>query len=345
MTSTGSAIVMNEFEVDAIIAAAGMMVHHFDYCSDSDASSDAGSDWLVPEEFSDDDDVDLQKELLHDQPTSMAALVAEGLAGSDGSSVVGDSTRVMHDDVFRGFIGMDTLRISLPPIQQEVMPELEADIIEEAIMIDEALKLRTAKALMRTYQHNPYHHPAVTCRTTSRVPDGTLSDDAYNHLPMCPCAVIALTSAHPKDISLLHKFLNDQKGIDTQQVAPIYPPLPPFSVSSVAYSPPPLPKSVPASPQRPMCCYFKQKGFCKMGATCWHAHEGDLYTPCHYGASCKAGHATLLQMQGPSHFPVAPWFAPAADALVAKSGITIRVGGSLFIPPHQTLHHHGSHRY
>lgn len=42
-----------------------------------------------------------------------------------------------------------------------------------------------------------------------------------------------------------------------------------------------------------MCCYFKQKGSCRMGENCWHGHHGDAHTPCHYGAKCKAGHAHL----------------------------------------------------
>lgn len=42
-----------------------------------------------------------------------------------------------------------------------------------------------------------------------------------------------------------------------------------------------------------MCCYFKQKGSCRMGENCWHGHHGDAQTPCHYGAKCKAGHAHL----------------------------------------------------
>lgn len=56
--------------------------------------------------------------------------------------------------------------------------------------------------------------------------------------------------------------------------------------------------SCPAPPllRKTMCCYFKQKGYCKKGAKCWHGHEGDLYTPCHYGTDCKAGHATLVVM-------------------------------------------------
>eukprot|EP00455_Lapot_gusevi_P010715 TRINITY_DN1485_c0_g1_i3.p1 TRINITY_DN1485_c0_g1~~TRINITY_DN1485_c0_g1_i3.p1 ORF type:complete len:235 (+),score=40.57 TRINITY_DN1485_c0_g1_i3:92-706(+) len=50
-----------------------------------------------------------------------------------------------------------------------------------------------------------------------------------------------------------------------------------------------LPFTIPAV----MCCYFKQRGTCKMGAGCWHGHVGLASTPCHYGSRCKAGHAHL----------------------------------------------------
>ena len=60
--------------------------------------------------------------------------------------------------------------------------------------------------------------------------------------------------------------------------------------AAVLPPPPPLPKR--------MCCYFKQHGWCKKGDDCWYGHVGDLYTPCHYGSSCKAGHATLTVMAG-----------------------------------------------
>jgi hypothetical protein len=43
-----------------------------------------------------------------------------------------------------------------------------------------------------------------------------------------------------------------------------------------------------------MCCYYKQRGTCKMGAGCWHGHFGLPSTPCHYGSRCKAGHAHLV---------------------------------------------------
>lgn len=53
------------------------------------------------------------------------------------------------------------------------------------------------------------------------------------------------------------------------------------------------PQKEPMSARQPVCCYFKQKGSCRMGVDCWYAHENNPHVPCHYGASCKAGHAAL----------------------------------------------------
>ncbi|CUF92483.1 Hypothetical protein, putative [Bodo saltans] len=346
-TSAESTVTVNEFEIDAVIAS-GMTVQYLDDCSESDASSDAGSDWLVPEEFSDDDgdDVDLQKGLLA-QTSITTALIT---MNEQEQSVVLLPGTPKNDDVFRGFIGMDTLRISMPPIQQEVMPELQAVIIEEVILSDEALKPRAAKTLMRTYQHNPYHHRAIACRTTARFFESFKTDASYDNLPMCPCALMALVSAKPQDIAQLHKSVVDHKRKTTPELQPVpqiqqKQSFPSFSVSSVPRSFP-LPADVSPAPsrqQRLMCCYFKQNGNCKMGAKCWHAHEGDLYTPCHYGTSCKAGHASLLQMQSP--FTAAPSFTLAADAMVAKTGITIRIGGpQVTAPPIQLNQSHNFRR-
>lgn len=55
------------------------------------------------------------------------------------------------------------------------------------------------------------------------------------------------------------------------------------------------PTAAPAKVAGVMCCYFKQKGHCKMGEDCWHGHEGSDDTPCHYGAGCTAGHAHLAE--------------------------------------------------
>lgn len=53
---------------------------------------------------------------------------------------------------------------------------------------------------------------------------------------------------------------------------------------------------------RLVCCYFRQRGECKMGDKCWYSHDDDGVTPCHYGALCKAGHAPLARnpLRGPS---------------------------------------------
>lgn len=75
---------------------------------------------------------------------------------------------------------------------------------------------------------------------------------------------------------------------------------------------------------KPMCCYFKQKGYCKMGEACWYAHSGDLYTPCHYGTSCKAGHATLTLMRDAQYVPHS--FLHSATDLAHLSGVTVRIG-------------------
>jgi hypothetical protein len=80
----------------------------------------------------------------------------------------------------------------------------------------------------------------------------------------------------------------------------------PRAASSSAVNSPDHHPQPTSQQQRPMCCYFKQKGYCKMGAACWYSHEGDLYTPCHYGASCKAGHATLTLMREMGTTPVFP---------------------------------------
>lgn len=138
--------------------------------------------------------------------------------------------------------------------------------------------------LSASYSHNPYTSP-----TTKFSP-----------------ATVATTQPHPEPVgggvtvvlSYAPRHLRHRNPI-FQEPAP--PPPPP--VASIDHPPPfrldalPSPAVAPPAPQRPMCCYFKQKGYCKMGATCWYSHEGDLYTPCHYGASCKAGHATLVLMR------------------------------------------------
>ncbi|CUF92361.1 Hypothetical protein, putative [Bodo saltans] len=62
-----------------------------------------------------------------------------------------------------------------------------------------------------------------------------------------------------------------------------------------------------------MCCYYKQRGTCKMGTACWHGHEGHASTPCHYGSKCKAGHAHLSNGAAgpkPAATPAPPKSAP-----------------------------------
>ncbi|CUF92494.1 Hypothetical protein, putative [Bodo saltans] len=134
-----------------------------------------------------------------------------------------------------------------------------------------------------SYSHNPYTSP------TTKYSPSTTSQPA-------PEAVGGVTVV----LNYAPRHLRHRNPIFQEPVPPPPPPVasidvpPTFRLDAL-----PSPTTVPVQspPQRPMCCYFKQKGFCKMGATCWYSHEGDLYTPCHYGASCKAGQATLVLMR------------------------------------------------
>ncbi|CUG90666.1 Hypothetical protein, putative [Bodo saltans] len=133
------------------------------------------------------------------------------------------------------------------------------------------------KHRISAYCHNPYTSPT----TTNYSPFAT-SHPALSGMG----SVTAVRNCAPR-------HLRHRNPIFQEPVPP-----PPPQVASIDV-PLPFPNVFESSPQqqRPMCCYFKQKGFCKMGVTCWYSHEGDLYAPCHYGASCKAGHATLVLMR------------------------------------------------
>lgn len=330
---------LNEFEVDAVLSFCVQPFddeldgHIKDDCS-SDASSDAGSDWGLPESFVDDDYLPIDKDIESTQQQPGATTTTN--TGTDGLVDMRlAQASSPSGSVFCGFIASDTLRLVTPSVQ-DVMPELEAEIIQDVIIRDTRLALQAVAA--RRYQHNPYRYRSIPCRTTKRSGFPVL-DAAYDNLPECPCATMVMFSA-----ALNHA--RAQLGVEITTIAskdapPLQPPaIAPIPVAQVPkpFVHPmvprvlqprrdlpihPVPAAVIPATQRPMCCYFKLKGHCKMGASCWHSHEGDLYTPCHYGASCKAGHGSLLDMQDPTRFG----FTRAADAMVANHGLAIRIGG------------------
>jgi len=169
-----------------------------------------------------------------------------------------------------------------------------------------------------TYRHNPYRARVIKCRvipTREDLADGSsaLSDQV---VPLCPC------------VAQSRQFSQEITPITSEGTSPITPsPLIPVRQPAAAVTTDtPKPKS--------MCCYFKQKGCCKMGDKCWHGHEGDLYTPCHFGSNCKAGHATLAQMQQQQLSPqgtlaVAPvrtLHDSAASLIAMQSRVSIRIG-------------------
>jgi hypothetical protein len=300
MSHTTTFVVINEFDADA------MFNHDLgeqDSGYESDASSDAGSDWLLDETML----LDAEDCLCADreqQPPSIETVTISNAESSLGA-LDGDQ------DVLHGFIGTDTLRAAIPPIKEDVMPTLEPLI---SLDLNQQKKPRQdfeniAQRQVREYQHNPYQHRVIPCRTTSRFPELSLpksGSSSYDKLPICPCQLSALV--RPSSISTC----------SNASTAPI------ASAPLQQEMPISIPAVKPATEQRPMCCYFKQKGHCKMGAACWYSHEGDLYTPCHYGASCKAGHATLALMSDTQY--AAPSFDQSAAALASMSGLTIRVG-------------------
>mmetsp|Transcript_68208 Transcript_68208/g.79395 ORF Transcript_68208/g.79395 Transcript_68208/m.79395 type:complete len:302 (+) Transcript_68208:127-1032(+) len=191
----------------------------------------------------------------------------------------------------------DTLQVCAPTVSAVVMPTSSPEACEmmATTMPDDDAQVDTAPVStssestavssptesVATYRHNPYRARVIKCRvipTREDLADGpsALSDQV---VPLCPC------------VAQSRQFSQEITPITSEGTSPITPsPLIPVrQPAAVVTAEAPKPKS--------MCCYFKQKGYCKMGDKCWHGHEGDLYTPCHYGAECKAGHATLIHMQ------------------------------------------------
>jgi hypothetical protein len=167
------------------------------------------------------------------------------------------------------------------PRSGTMLPSFSSHTPQEALAMSSNSIYENEKLQMSSsYSHNPYTSP------TTKVSPATASHPA-------PEAIGGVTVI----LNYAPRHLRHRNPIFQAPAPP--PPLPVASIDN----PPSFTHEALSSltalpvPQRPMCCYFKQKGFCKMGATCWYSHEGDLYTPCHYGASCKAGHATLVLMR------------------------------------------------
>lgn len=261
----------------------------FDCDVESDVSSDAGSDPFVGDEFDYDEDCCCNE--LNDRNPPQTPTSSER-------------------QLFHGFIETETLRVELPPVHDDVMPALEPLITAERIAESAPKMVPSDEACEKRFRHNPYQFCVLPCRTTMSSP-GAAPCTNFDKLPSCPCHLSALMSA---------TLESRQPLIDEPQPAVLCS----NGVPSAADASAPTP-----TPKRAMCCYFKQKGYCKMGASCWYSHEGDLYTPCHYGSSCKAGHATLAQMQEMQIGVIgAPSFRQSADVLVSMTGVTIRVGAA-----------------
>lgn len=139
---------------------------------------------------------------------------------------------------------------------------------------------------VRSYRHNPYSFESVAVSVEG---DATLGNDGDDN---------ALDKWYPYSSS--DYFANTLWRADTTMTKSVA--LAPFSQASTRPTLDPQKRK-----KRPhltkdkknatsMCCYFEQSGTCKKGDKCWYGHTGGLYTPCHYGLECKAGHATLVLM-------------------------------------------------
>jgi len=133
-----------------------------------------------------------------------------------------------------------------------------------------------------TYRHNPYHPVLAAVK------------DVWEdkHEPQ------SLSDVAPEDhamSSTATTFDNEHPTFTTAQ------PYDNYDVTSAFAA-----EFEPVRP-RVMCCYFKQRGTCKMGADCWHGHHGDEHTPCHYGLRCRIPeHRALAERQAREDEKI-PW--------------------------------------